>query len=266
MAKKRRKHRRKQRESHDDDWVEYGGELIWAVGYTAGGAPYGLTEEEYEEAMVEHEPSSGRARARQILERVFDPELGLAGGVVRLGKPAHLGEGREREAWCVDVNVSPDPDGHSGSHVVLLPKRWTEPGFDARVRREVAVLTRLSALELPFNIPRVVAVVAEEGWPVVVERWLPGMPLDQLARSQKRRRPWPIIAKLAQAVHCLDTVTAYCEAGAGTGSEVTPAQVRVQELGLVGRWYLESLDQDLGTEPPDEALNRLRGVLRRAEG
>jgi hypothetical protein len=23
-------------------WVEWGGELIWAVGYTSGGAPYGL--------------------------------------------------------------------------------------------------------------------------------------------------------------------------------------------------------------------------------
>ena len=26
----------------DNDWVEWGGELIWAVGFTSGGAPYGL--------------------------------------------------------------------------------------------------------------------------------------------------------------------------------------------------------------------------------
>jgi len=26
----------------DDGWVEWGGELIWAVGFTSGGAPYGL--------------------------------------------------------------------------------------------------------------------------------------------------------------------------------------------------------------------------------
>jgi hypothetical protein len=25
-----------------DGWVEWGGELIWAVGFTSGGAPYGL--------------------------------------------------------------------------------------------------------------------------------------------------------------------------------------------------------------------------------
>ena len=26
----------------DEGWVEWGGELIWAVGFTSGGAPYGL--------------------------------------------------------------------------------------------------------------------------------------------------------------------------------------------------------------------------------
>ena len=26
----------------DDGWVEWGGQLIWAVGFTSGGAPYGL--------------------------------------------------------------------------------------------------------------------------------------------------------------------------------------------------------------------------------
>jgi hypothetical protein len=26
----------------DSDWIEWGGELIWAVGFTSGGAPYGL--------------------------------------------------------------------------------------------------------------------------------------------------------------------------------------------------------------------------------
>ena len=26
----------------DNGWVEWGGELIWAVGFTSGGAPYGL--------------------------------------------------------------------------------------------------------------------------------------------------------------------------------------------------------------------------------
>ncbi|UCF47833.1 MAG: hypothetical protein JSU89_11760 [Myxococcales bacterium] len=30
-----------------EEWVEYGGELIWAVDFTPGGAPVGLTEREF---------------------------------------------------------------------------------------------------------------------------------------------------------------------------------------------------------------------------
>lgn len=33
-----------------EGWVEWGGELIWAAGFTSGGAPYGLTSEEYFES------------------------------------------------------------------------------------------------------------------------------------------------------------------------------------------------------------------------
>ncbi len=29
-------------------WVEWGGELIWAVGFTAGGAPFGLRASEFD--------------------------------------------------------------------------------------------------------------------------------------------------------------------------------------------------------------------------
>ena len=29
------------------DWVEWGGELIWAMGFTSGGAPYGLTLDQF---------------------------------------------------------------------------------------------------------------------------------------------------------------------------------------------------------------------------
>lgn len=33
-----------------EGWVEYGGELIWAVGFTAGGAPFGLRACEFDPA------------------------------------------------------------------------------------------------------------------------------------------------------------------------------------------------------------------------
>ena len=30
-----------------EDWEEYGGDLMWVAGLTEGGAPYGLTVDEY---------------------------------------------------------------------------------------------------------------------------------------------------------------------------------------------------------------------------
>ncbi len=34
----------------DIGWVEWGGELIWAVGFTSGGAPYGLRVSDFDPA------------------------------------------------------------------------------------------------------------------------------------------------------------------------------------------------------------------------
>jgi hypothetical protein len=33
-----------------DGWVEWGGELIWVVGFTSGGAPYGLRVSDFDPA------------------------------------------------------------------------------------------------------------------------------------------------------------------------------------------------------------------------
>ena len=37
----------------DMGWVEWGGELIWAVGFTSGGAPYGLRVSDFDPADLE---------------------------------------------------------------------------------------------------------------------------------------------------------------------------------------------------------------------
>jgi hypothetical protein len=37
----------------DSDWIEWGGELIWAVGFTSGGAPYGLRVCDFDRADLE---------------------------------------------------------------------------------------------------------------------------------------------------------------------------------------------------------------------
>jgi hypothetical protein len=37
----------------DVGWIEWGGELIWVAGYTAGGAPYGLRACDFDRADLE---------------------------------------------------------------------------------------------------------------------------------------------------------------------------------------------------------------------
>lgn len=37
----------------NNGWVEWGGELIWAVGFTSGGAPYGLRVSDFDPADLQ---------------------------------------------------------------------------------------------------------------------------------------------------------------------------------------------------------------------
>jgi hypothetical protein len=37
----------------DNGWVKWGGELIWAVGFTSGGAPYGLRVSDFDPADLQ---------------------------------------------------------------------------------------------------------------------------------------------------------------------------------------------------------------------
>lgn len=37
----------------DNGWVEWGGELVWAVGFTPGGAPYGLRVSDFDPADLQ---------------------------------------------------------------------------------------------------------------------------------------------------------------------------------------------------------------------
>ena len=53
---------------------------------------------------------------------------------------------------------------------------------------------------------------------------------------------------------------AYVQAG---GPEITVRDVRFYEVCMVASWYREALGSR-HVHPPEEELNRLRGVLRRA--
>jgi len=54
---------------------------------------------------------------------------------------------------------------------------------------------------------------------------------------------------------------AYAAAG---GEPIERSEVHLYELCLAARWYREAL-QVRGSEPPDQALAKLKGILRRAE-
>jgi hypothetical protein len=50
------------------DWIEWGGVEIFVIGFTAGGAPYGLTREEYE---ADYEDAADDASPRPFGEDCF---------------------------------------------------------------------------------------------------------------------------------------------------------------------------------------------------
>jgi hypothetical protein len=37
----------------ENGWIEWGGQLIWVVGFTSGGAPYGLSPSDFDPAELE---------------------------------------------------------------------------------------------------------------------------------------------------------------------------------------------------------------------
>ena len=186
-----------------EEWVEWGGELVWAAGSTSGGAPYGLSVDEYRRCSMAATPRVGWARSRQILERIF--RTGREEDVrVEVGWVKFVGDGLYRKAYAAHVELAPDRDAESGRYVVLLPKPDVEPDFTARVRREATILHRLGRMALPFRVPRVVGVMPVEGKPALIEEFVEGFPLDLRAGRQRRLKPWEVVGRLAAGVHALD--------------------------------------------------------------
>jgi aminoglycoside phosphotransferase (APT) family kinase protein len=187
-----------------EEWVEWGDQRIWAVGFTPGGAPYGLTEEEMRESSAAEGEAQGAgwARAKRLLEQFLVGRSGTAD--IEIGWVSHLGSGLCRKAFTAEVSLFPDPAGLSGDYVVLLPLPDAEPSYDDRARFEARLLTRLSSLDLPLRIPRMLGLLSSAGRPVLLETRVPGIPLDLRAGRQMGVRPWDLVAQVAAAVHALD--------------------------------------------------------------
>ncbi len=189
----------------EDGWVSWGGEAVWAVGETEGGAPYGLTREEFREAAARDNPGAGWARAKAILGRAVQARLGSR-AVVEIGWVKKIGMGLSRDIFAAHVEVAPDPGKISGPYVVLLPRRDAIPGLDARTAREVAVLERLASLNLPFRVPHVLGAIPKSGRLALVREFVDGIDLDLRAGRQASIRPWEVVGRVAAAIHNIDLV------------------------------------------------------------
>jgi len=249
-----------------EDWVEWGGERIWAAGFTEGGAPYGMTVAEFREMSEEMAGAADWARGKRLLAEALTRRAGQ-GTKIDVGWVSYLADGLCRKAFSAEADVYPDRNGLSGDYVVLLPLRDAEPEFDARARFEAWLLDRLATIELPFRPPRVLGLLPDAGRPALVETFVTGIPLDLRAGRQPAVRPWEVVAEVAAAVHALDVESLSAEGarrlalpGARTRKDHALAQLSVfadLEEPLtheVHAWALENL-------PPDEPAVLVHGDL-----
>lgn len=187
------------------DWMTWGDQRIMAVGFTEGGAPYGVTEEEFRESTEEEalESEAPWARAKRALRRAFESS-GIRAADLEVGWVRHIGRGLSRHVFAAHVDVLSDA-GRSGSYVVLLPMRGAGPALDERARREALVLQRLGGLGLPFRVPEAVGVVPDGGRLALVRRFLEGIPLDLRTGRVAGIHPWEEVGRLAAGVHAMDS-------------------------------------------------------------
>ncbi len=184
-----------------DDWVEWGGQLIWAVGFTSGGAPYGLTVDNFRAGSMELASSADWARAKRAMLQSFGSDAGVR---VEVGWVKRMGEGLHRTAFAAEIEITPDVDGASGTYVALLPRRDIDSTFVRRVLQEASLLARLSRLELGLRVPRIAGIISEGGRPLLIETFLSGMPLDLRAGRQVGVRPCQVVGEVAARVHRVD--------------------------------------------------------------
>lgn len=203
MARRRKRQGPDEPLPPEEGWVQWGGEAIWAVGETAGGAPYGLTEEGFREAAYRESPGAGWARAKAILQQTIRGRVGPR-AEVEVGWVKRIGRGLSRDIFAAEVGINPDPGNLSGPYAVMLPRWDAIPGLDARTRREAALLERLAQLTLPFRVPDVIGAVPEGGQLVLVRRFFDGIEMDFRAGRQPTIRPWEVVGQVAAAIHAID--------------------------------------------------------------
>lgn len=183
----------------DDGWESWGGEMIMAMGHTEGGAPYGVTADEFRRANEECEPRAGWARAKEVLRRALGGR-GARDADDAIGWVRFVAEGLTYVAYAADCLLD---EPREATLVVRLPRDGVGPDQADAALRESRLLDRLATLDLPFRVPRMVAAEPVRGGVALVQEMLHGIPLDPRAGRQPGVRPFEVVAEVAAACHSL---------------------------------------------------------------
>jgi len=203
-----RRRRRNHPVENDPNWVEWGDERIWAVGFTEGGAPYGLTPEEFEGTVsgpiqqpeIHFPVYANWADAKEalylLLEREGRPPNADAVGFIR-----EVGEGLSNRVFGTSIKRA---SGQEEWVVVKFPSPTAGEDRDDHARREVAVLRYLEDQFLPFKVPRQIGEIESPSGLAIVQEWIDGMSVDLRSPVVFGEAPWELVARVAAAIHNLD--------------------------------------------------------------
>jgi aminoglycoside phosphotransferase (APT) family kinase protein len=244
-----------------DDWVECGGELIWAMAFTEGGAPYGLTVSQFRAMSHAYAPRAGWARAKWVLQHLLEAWAG-PGSVAEVGWVKKLGEGLSREVFGAEVDIHSQGHTRTDAYVVALPGRDADAELDERMYKELRLLGWLARQSLPFRVPEVIGAYPLAGRRALVCRYIRGIELDLRAGKQGSVLPWQLVGEIAAAIHGLDTGAlgallpgpATRRAYGLVAVEKYLAGAREPELAAACAWAMEHL-------PPDRPAVLLHGDL-----
>lgn len=205
MGRKRdRTNRSDEPKPEGEDWVEWGGELIWAAGSTEGGAHYGLTIDEFREANARSDRRRGWAHAKEALRKAAANLLG-PDAQVEVGWVKNIGHGLYRDVFLAEVKGQSDAGEFRKDLVSLIPRPDAPADLFERVLREPLLLDKLSNLDLKFQVPQWSTVVLEAERPVLVREFVRGFPLDLRAGSQPCVRPWQVVGRVAAEIHAVQS-------------------------------------------------------------
>lgn len=211
---------------------------MWAAGFTEGGLPYGMSEDEFRAASARYGQQAPWARAKRFLEAVVAESAG-AGATVDVGYVKKMGHGLSRDAFAAEVEITSHSTREVAEIAVLLPRRGCDPAIDERTRKEARLLHDLAGVGFPFDWE-----YAQLGDPAY----------DLAIVTRGVRRPFQIDGGMDRLLDSYNRVG---------GVEVSRAHVHLHELALAARWYRDALD---GESAPAQQLQLLRSVLRQASG